>query len=152
MRAKPSLTSPDTQNDGDTQQTEPDISLQAPLSNQSSPTSPDDQNNDNSQQIDHDNASHVTKEIALQKSTTEVTKPINSNLPSYIEKHEKSRQQLNKNITQYAQNAMRIGKKKKYEVEASVNQLFESAKQEMHKSEVELYGTILSDVKAHPIE
>jgi hypothetical protein len=47
--------------------------------------SPDDQNNDNSQQIDHDNASQVTKEIAQQNSTTEVTKPINSNLPSYTE-------------------------------------------------------------------
>ncbi|MGZ3645132.1 MAG: hypothetical protein ACXWPS_16965 [Ktedonobacteraceae bacterium] len=76
------------------------------------PASPDDQNNDNSQQIDHDNASQVTKEIALQKSTTEVTKPINSTLSSDVEKHEKSRQQLNKIINQYAQNEIRIGKKR----------------------------------------
>ena len=152
MSDKPSPESSDAQNNDDTQQTEPDISLQAPLSNQSPPASPDDQTNDNSQQIDHDNPSQVTKEIALQKSTTEVTKPINSTLSSNVEKHEKSRQQLNKTINQYAQNEIRIGKKKKFEVQANVNQLFESIKQEMHKSENEVFGTILSDVKTHPIE
>jgi len=116
------------------------------------PDSPDDQNQDDSQQIDQDNASYVTKDPALQKSNTEVTRPINSNLRSFKESHEMGRQQLNKTITQYAQNAMRIGKKKKREVEANVNQLFESIKQEMHKSEEELFGTILSEIETHPIE
>src|SRR5439155_2917702 len=103
-------------------------------------------------QIDQDNASPVTKESALQKSNTEVTRPTNSNLLSYEERHEKGRQQLNKTITNYAQSAMRIGKKKKREVEANVNQLFESIKQEMHKSKDELFGTILSEVETHQIE
>jgi RecA-family ATPase len=152
MSNKLPLASPDDRNNGDQQQTESDISLQASLSNQSSPASPDDQNNDDSQQIDQNNTPQPSSESALQKSTTEVTKHINSKLSSYNESHEMGRQQLNKTITQYAQNAMRIGKKKKYEVQANVNQLFESIKQEMHKSEDEFFGTILSDVKTHPIE
>jgi archaellum biogenesis ATPase FlaH len=114
--------------------------------------SPDNQNKDDSQQTDHDKASQVTKESALQKSNKELTKPSNSQLRSYEESHEMGRQQLNKTITNYAQTAMRIGKEKKREVEANVNQLFESIKLEMHKSEYELFGTILSNVETHPIE
>src|SRR5438876_10012287 len=136
----------------DPQQTNPDIIIQALLENQPSQASPDDQKHEDSHQIDQDNASPVTKESALQKSNTEVTRPTNSNLLSYEERHEKGRQQLNKTITNYAQSAMRIGKKKKREVEANVNQLFESIKQEMHKSKDELFGTILSEVETHQIE
>ena len=116
------------------------------------PASSDDQNNHDSQQIDKDKTSQVTKESALQKSNTELTRPSNSQLSSYKESREIGRQQLNKTITNYAQTAMRLGKKKKRDVEANVNQLLESIKQEMHKSEVELFGTILSDVATHPIE
>ena len=116
------------------------------------PASSDDQNNHDSQQIDQDKTSQVTKESALQKSNTELTRPSNSQLSSYKESREIGRQQLNKTITNYAQTAMRLGKKKKRDVEANVNQLLESIKQEMHKSEVELFGTILSDVATHPIE
>ncbi len=136
----------------DPQQTNPDIIIQALLENQPSQASPDNQNNDDSQQIDHDNASQVTKETAPQKSNTEVTRPTNSNLLSYQERHEKGRQQLNKTITNYAHTQMHLVKKKKREVEANVSQLFESLKQEMHKSEFELFGTILSNVETHPIE
>jgi archaellum biogenesis ATPase FlaH len=118
----------------------------------STPASPDNQNNDDSQQTDHDITSQVTKESALHKSNKELTRPSNSQLLSYEERHEMGRQQLNKTINNYAQTAMRIGKKKKHEVEANVNQLFESIKLEMHKSEYELFGTILSDVETHPIE
>jgi hypothetical protein len=133
------------------QQTNPDIAIEAPLENQPSQASPDDQNNDDSQQIVRDNASKVTKDSALQKSNTELTRPIDRNMLSYEERHETGRQQLNKQIAKYAEDAQRLGKKK-YEVEASVNQLFESIKQQMHKSEVELFGTILSEVETHPIE
>jgi archaellum biogenesis ATPase FlaH len=146
------LASSDDQNNDDTKQTSAAISLQALLAKLSSLASQVDQKHDDPQQIDQNNTPQPSTESALQKSTTEVTKPINSNLPSYIERHEKSRQQLNKIIAQYAQNEMSIGKKKKYEVQANVNQLFESIKQEMHKSEHELFGTLLSDVEAHPIE
>ena len=152
MPDKLPLASPDDQSNGDPQQTTAAISLQALLAKLSSLASPDDQKHDDPKQIDQINTPQPSTESALQKSTTEVTKPINSNMPSYIERHEKSRQQLNKQITKYAEDARRFGKKKKYEIEATVNQLFEFMKQEMHKSEVELFGTILSHVEAHPIE
>jgi hypothetical protein len=148
--------SPDDQNNDNPQQTNHDIALQAALENQSSP---DKQNNDDSQQIEKDIASLVTaiaslvtKESALQKSNTEVTRPINSQLLPYKESHEIGRQKLNKTINNYAQTAMRLGKKKKREVEANVNELFESLKLERYKSEYEFFGTILSDVETHPIE
>src|SRR6266480_2532041 len=136
----------------DPQQTNPDIIIQALLENQPSQASPDDQNHEDSQQIDQVNTSQVTKETALQKSNTEVARPAKSNKLSYKESREIGRQQMNKTITKYAETARRLGKKKKYEVEANVKQLFESIKQEMHKSEDELFGTILSDVETRQIE
>jgi archaellum biogenesis ATPase FlaH/DNA-binding MarR family transcriptional regulator len=134
------------------QQTNPDNDIQAPLENQPSQASPDDQNNDDSQKIVHDNAPEVTKDSALQKSNTELIRPIDRNMLSFNERHETGRQQLNKQITKYAEDARRLSKKKKYEVEANVNRLFESIKQEMYKSEVELFGTLLSEVESHQIE
>ena len=100
--------------------------------------SPDDQKHDDPKQIDQVNTPQPSTESALQKFTTEVTKPINNKLPSYIERHEKNRRQLNKTITQYAQNARRMGKKK-YEVEANVNQLFETINQEMHNQNMSMW-------------
>jgi transcriptional regulator with AAA-type ATPase domain len=114
--------------------------------------SPDDQKPEDSQQIDQANSSLETKESALEKSNTQVTKPINKQLLSHKDSREMGRQQINKTITNYAQTATVLAKKKKREIEADVNQLFESIKLEMHKSEDEFFGTMLSDVQAHPIE
>ena len=122
------------------------------MKNQPSPVSPDDQNNSDPQQTETDNIPQPSTESALQKSNTEVTRPINSNLLSFKESREMGRQQMNKTITKYAKDAIHIGKKKKREVEANVDQLFEFIKQVMHKSEDELFGTILSDVETHQIE
>ena len=103
-------------------------------------------------QIETDNIPQPFTETALQKSNTEITSPTNSNSLSFEERHEKGRQQINNTITKYAETQMHLLKKKKREVEANVNQLFETLKQEMHKSEDEFFGILLSDVKTHPIE
>jgi archaellum biogenesis ATPase FlaH len=148
----PHPTSPDDQSNNLPQQTDPDIAPHAPLENQPSSVSPDDQNNDEPQQVDPDTTPQVPKESALQKSNTEVTMPFKSNKLSFKESREKGRQQMNKRITKYAEVSLHIGKKKKREVEANVNQLYESIKQAMHTSEVEFFGTILSEVETHQIE
>ncbi len=110
------------------------------------------QSNDIPQQNESDISPQVTKENALQESHTEVSKPINSKLISFEERHEMGRQQMNKAITDFAHNQMQFHNKKKREVEAAINQLLQSIKQEMHKSEYELFGTILSEVETKPIE
>ncbi len=121
------------------------------MENKSSSNSSDEDTQD-LQQTDTDIPPQTSKESALQKSNTEVTRPIKNNKLSLKESREKGRQQMNQKITNYAETARRLGKKKKYEIEANVKQLFETLKQEMHKSEDEHFGTILSEVETRQIE
>jgi len=88
------------------------------------PASPDDHTND-PQQTDPDIPPQTSKESPLQKSNQEVARPTESNKLSYKEKRE---------------------------VEANVKELFETLKQEVHKSPDELFGTELSEVETHQIE
>jgi len=150
--------SPDGQNNDDPQQTNTEITLQALLEKVEllkthlSSLSPDVKNNDNLQQNDPDIASQVTKETALLKSHTQLTKPTNSKQLSEHEHRETGHQRMNRAISNFAYQQTHVFKKKKHEVEADIDQLYESAKQLMYKSGHELSGTILSHVKTHSIE
>jgi archaellum biogenesis ATPase FlaH len=115
-----------------------------------SPTSSDDQSNV-AQQTDPDIPPQAPKESTLHKPNQELTRPTQSNKPSYKESREKGRKQLNKSITKHVETSLKIGKKKR-EVEADVKQLFETMKQVMHQSPEELFGTELSEVETHQIE
>ncbi len=110
------------------------------------------QNIDMTQNVDQDNNSQVSKESALEKSNTQLTKPINSKPLSQQEHREMGLQKINKSIASYAHSQMHLYKKKKFEVEANINQFFESIKQQMYKLDFELFGTLLSEVETHPIE
>lgn len=121
------------------------------MGNIPSPASSDDQNIE-PQPINPDIPTQAPKESALQKLNQEVTKPTQSNKLSYRESREKGRQQMNKTMARHAEIAQKLGKKKKREVEAEIKQLFETMKQAMHQSPVELFGTELSEVETHQIK
>jgi len=110
--------SPDGQNNDDPQQTNTEVSIQALLEklallqNHLSSLSPDVKNNDNPQQNDPDIASQVTKETALLKSHTQLTKPTNSKQLSEHEHRETGHQRMNRAISNFAYQQTHVLKKR----------------------------------------